>query len=55
MSLTGSLFVINDETSAHLERVKVASQVLAAIQFFLVRMWQVFDGLLLLFFTLLLV
>ena len=55
MGLSSCLFVIDDETSAHLERVKVASQVLAAVKLFLVRMWQVFDGLLLLFFTLLLV
>ena len=55
MSLSGCLFVIDDEACAHLKRVKVAGQVLAAVQFFLVRMWQVFDGLFLLILTLLLI
>ena len=36
LGLTGRLFVIDDQSCAHLEGVEVANQVLAAVQFFLV-------------------
>jgi len=55
LSFTSHSFVINYEAGAHLECVKVTNQVLATVQFLLVRVGQALDGFLALFFTLKLV
>ena len=55
LSLSSGLFVIDNETSPHLKRIQIANQVLAAIKLFLVRVGQIFDKLLAILLTLLLV